>query len=157
HFGAAVYAAHYAAWACDWAQGGSDHVRLTQALALQVDGAETQAFSPFCLLSMSDDPVLHRRAAEMEARRIATTMRANRARPQAKDWPAARAALAAGKLRVGFVSADFRTHATSMLIVQALERLPRDRFEVVLYSHGADDGSALRKRMVDAADSFVDC
>jgi protein O-GlcNAc transferase len=157
HFGAAVYAAHYAAWACDWAQGGGDHERLTQALALQIDGAETAAFSPFCLLSMSDDPVLHRRAAEMEARRIATTMRANRARPQTRDWPAARAALAAGKVRIGFVSADFRTHATSMLIVRALERLPRDRFEVVLYSHGADDGSALRRRVVAAADGFADC
>ena len=157
HFGAAVYAAHYAAWACDWAQGGGDHERLLQALALQVDGAETPAFSPFCQLSMNDDPALHRRAAEMEARRIAVSVRGNSARVRPQAWPKALAALEQGRIRLGFVSADFRVHATSMLLVRTLERLPRDRFEVILYSHGVDDGSALRRRMVAAADRFVDC
>ncbi|MFY9511711.1 MAG: tetratricopeptide repeat protein [Rubrivivax sp.] len=157
HFGASVYAAHYAAWACDWAQGSGDHQRLTQALALQVEGAETPAFSPFCLLSMNDDAQMHRRAAQMEGRRILQYTQATHAAHIAKTWPQAEAALAAGKLRLGFVSADFRTHATSMLLVQTLERLPRERFEVHLYSHGKDDGSALRKRMEAACDSFVDC
>lgn len=155
HFGAAVYAAHYAAWACDWVQGRGDHERLTQALALQVDGSETPAFSPFCVLSMNDDPAMHRRAAAMEATRIARQMQAPAA--ATLQWPQAAAALAAGRLRVGFVSADFRTHATSMLLVQTLERLPRERFDIHLYSHGKDDGSALRQRMVAAADCFVDC
>lgn len=157
HFGAAVYAAHYAAWACDWAQGSGDMQRLMQALALQVDSTETAAFSPFCLLSMNDDALMHRRAAEMEARRISRHAQAAAAQAIATGWPQATAALAQGKLRVGFVSADFRTHATSMLLVQTLERLPRERFEVHLYSHGKDDGSALRQRIVAAADRFVDC
>jgi len=156
-FGAAVYAAHYAAWACDWAQGGGDHERLMQALALQVGGVETPAFSPFCLLSMNDDAAMHRRAAEMEARRIAQFVRANSGRAVPTAWPEAQAALAQGRLRIGFVSADFRTHATSMLLVQTLERLPRARFDIHLYSHGSDDGSALRQRMQAAADHFVDC
>jgi predicted O-linked N-acetylglucosamine transferase (SPINDLY family) len=154
-FGAAVYAAHYAAWACDWQQGRGDQERLAQALSLQVEGAPTLAFSPFCLLSMNDDPAMHRRAAAMEAQRIATQMQA----PDGAtlQWPQASAALPAGRLRVGFVSADFRIHATSMLLVQTLERLPRDRFEVHLYSHGKDDRSALRQRVEAAADAFVDC
>ncbi|MFO1270960.1 MAG: tetratricopeptide repeat protein [Rubrivivax sp.] len=157
HFGSAVYAAHYAAWACDWAQGEADLGRLEASLALQGPGVETPAFSPFCVLSMNDDAAMHRRAAEMEATRIAQLVRSGSAQGAARDWPQARAALAAGRLRVGFVSADFRTHATSMLLVQTLERLPRERFEVVLYSHGRDDGTALRARMVAAADRFVDC
>ncbi len=157
HFGGAVYAAHYAAWACDWAQGEGDAERLAQALALQVEGVEPPSFSPFCLLSMNDDAAMHRRAAEMESTRIARDVRAASARAVPTRWPEAEAALAAGKLKIGFVSADFRTHATSMLLVQTLERLPRDRFEVVLYSHGNDDGSALRRRMEGAATSFVDC
>jgi predicted O-linked N-acetylglucosamine transferase (SPINDLY family) len=44
-----------------------------------------------------------------------------------------------------------------MLLVRTLERIDRTRFEVVLYSHGPDDGSPLRKRMQAAADRFVDC
>jgi protein O-GlcNAc transferase len=156
-FGAAVYAAHYSAWACDWAQGSGDHERLSQALVLQVDGSESPAFSPFCLLSMNDDAAMHRRAAGMEARRIAQQVRASSGRARARAWPQAAAALAQGRLRLGLVSADFRTHATSILIVQTLERLPRERFEVVLYSHGSDDGTPLRQRMLAAADRFVDC
>ncbi len=156
HLGAAVYAAHYAAWACDWGQGSGDQQRLTQALALQVAGAETPAFSPFCMLSMNDDALMHRHAAEMEARRVSQQTQAASAHAAAATWPQAAGALAQGRLRLGFVSADFRTHATSMLLVQTLERLPRERFEVHLYSHGKDDGTALRRRMVAAADRFVD-
>jgi predicted O-linked N-acetylglucosamine transferase (SPINDLY family) len=157
HFGGAVYAAHYAAWACDWAQGEGDAERLAQSLALQREGVEPPSFSPFCLLSMNDDAAMHRRAAEMEAARIARDVRAASARNLPARWPEAEAALAAGKLKIGFVSADFRTHATSMLLVQTLERLPRERFEVVLYSHGKDDGTPLRRRMEGAATCFVDC
>ncbi|MCB1995734.1 MAG: glycosyltransferase [Burkholderiaceae bacterium] len=158
--GAAVYAAHYAAWACDWAQGAEDHQRMTAALALQAGRAETPPFSPFCMLSMNDDAAMHRQAAQTEAARIARVVRTTAAwtppSPGPEGYPEAAAALAAGRIRVGFVSADFRTHATSLLLVQTLERLDRSRFEPVLYSHGADDGSALRKRM-EAAATFVDC
>lgn len=163
--GAAVYAAHYAAWACDWTPGNSDPQRVEQALALaqarQDRPQDRSAFSPFCLLAMNDDAQMHRQAARLEAARIAALVR------QAAAWqpgergpagyPEAVAALRGGRIRVGFVSADFRTHATSLLLVQTLERLDRSRFEVVLYSHGPDDASALRHRMVAAADQFVDC
>jgi len=157
HFGAAVYAAHYAAWACDWSQGLDDQQRLANALSLQTDPTRTTSFSPFCLLSMNDDAGLHRAAAEIEAARIQRLVISGAGRGAYTSWPRAAEAVAAGRIRVGFVSADFRTHATSMLAVRTFEQLPRDRFEVVLYSHGADDGSALRERMVAAADRFVDC
>ncbi|MCB1997562.1 MAG: hypothetical protein KDG57_17110 [Rhodoferax sp.] len=159
--GAAVYAAHYAAWACDWAGNADDMARIERSLALLHGRAETPAFSPFCLLSMNDDAAMHLQAARMESARIARVVR------QAADWrapsfgsaghPEAAAALESSRIRVGFVSADFRTHATSLLLVQTLERLDRSRFEPVLYSHGPDDGSPLRHRMEAAAERFVDC
>lgn len=160
-FGAAVYAAHYAAWACDWSQGEQDHQRMTQALALQEGRSQTPPFSPFCLLSMNDDAAMHLRAARMEGARIARAAREaagwTAPDPGPAGWPMVMAALNQGRVRLGFVSADFRTHATSLLLVQTLERLDRRRFEVVLYSHGPDDGSPLRRRMEAAADRFVDC
>jgi predicted O-linked N-acetylglucosamine transferase (SPINDLY family) len=159
--GAAVYAAHYAAWACDWSQGEQDHARMVQALALQAGRDETPSFSPFCLLSMDDDAALHRRAAAMEATRIATLVRRTAGwtppEPGPAGYPEVMARLAEGRIRVGFVSADFRTHATSILLVQTLERLDRSRFEPILYSHGPDDASPLRRRMEAAVDHFVDC
>lgn len=157
HFGAAVYAAHYAAWACDWKQGEGDMQRMAQALALQTPSTPASGFSPFCLLSMNDDAAMHRRGAEMEGARIAQDHRRASTRTLPREHARARAALAEGRIRIGFVSADFRTHATSMLLVQTLERLPRARFEVFVYSHSDDDGSALRQRVVAAADHFVEC
>lgn len=159
--GAAVYAAHYAAWACDWGQVDADHGRLDASLALMAGQRQTPPFSPFCLLSMNDDAQLHLRAARIEAARLASRVR-EAAAWQAPErglagYPEAAAALADGRIRVGFVSADFRTHATSLLLVQTLERLDRSRFEVVLYSHGKDDGSPLRQRVVAAADRVVEC
>jgi predicted O-linked N-acetylglucosamine transferase (SPINDLY family) len=158
---AAVYTPHYAAWACDWRTLAEDEARMLKAITRQADGGKPQAFSPFCLLSMNDDAALHRRAASIEAVRIAQRVRVTTAwqppAPGLASYPLAAQSLAAGRIRIGFVSADFRTHATSMLLLQTLERLDRSRFEVVLYSHGIDDGSALRQRAVAAADRFVDC
>ena len=172
--GAAIYAAHYAAWACDWAQAGPDRVRLLEALDLQAGPLTAQGFSPFCLLSMDDDPALHQRVAGLEAARLASEIRQAAGWPlpqrpaapgQAEPalpasvarWPAAARALAQGRCRIGLVSADFRTHATGLLLVQTLEALDRSRFELLLYSHGEDDGTPLRQRIVAAADRFVDC
>ena len=133
--GAAIYAAHYGAWACDWAAAGDDEQRMANALSLQQGREETPPFSPFCLLAMNDDAAMHRRAATLEAQRIARAVRSGVA--ARADWRAPDPGpagypkvLAAPRCRIGFVSADFRTHATSMLLVQVLERLDRRRSAV---------------------------
>ena len=168
NFCAAVYAAHYAAWACDWQQTATDRERLLSALARQGAGAAGQAFSPFCLLAMDDDAMLHRRAAQLEAQRLTHEVRGQVAaqsqqQPQhglpvnQDSHPLAARRLVEGRCRVGLMSADFRTHATGLLLVQTLENLDRERFEVFLYASGDDDGTALRQRIEAAADCFVDC
>ena len=161
HFAAAVYAAHYAAWACDWQQTDADQQRLLAALAMQVPGRRARPFSPFCLLAMNDDAGLHRQAARLEAQRLAQEIRAQAgwadASGPAPGHPAAAAQMQTGRCRIGLMSADFRTHATGLLLVQTLENLDRERFELFLYSHGADDGTPLQQRIQAAADHFVDC
>ena len=158
---AALNAAHHADWACDWSAGAGDHARVQKSLSLQRGRTDTPAFSPFALLPMNDDAALHLRAATLQAARVARTVRQlvgwRAPAPGPAGHPQAAQALRSGRLRVGFVSADFRQHATSLLLVQTLERLPRERFEVVLYSNGADDGSPLRRRVEAAADRFVEC
>ncbi len=60
------------------------------------------------------------------------------------------------KITLGYLSADFQQHATAYLIAELFEQHDRARFEVVGYSYGADDGSAMRRRLVGAFDRFVD-
>jgi predicted O-linked N-acetylglucosamine transferase (SPINDLY family) len=60
------------------------------------------------------------------------------------------------RLRIGYLSSDFHTHATAALLADVLEQRDRERFEVVLFSHGRDDASPMRQRIEAACDRFVD-
>jgi predicted O-linked N-acetylglucosamine transferase (SPINDLY family) len=61
------------------------------------------------------------------------------------------------KLRIGYLSSDFRIHAVAYLIVELFELHDRSRFEVYGYSTGIDDKSDIRKRIAAAFDRFVEC
>ena len=73
-----------------------------------------------------------------------------------KDLGAGKASPAERRLRVGFMSADFRLHAVGLLVPQVFELLDRERVEVFGYSIGEDDHSDIRARMVRAFDHFAD-
>ena len=60
------------------------------------------------------------------------------------------------KLRVGYLSADFRLHPLASLISELIELHDRNTFEVYAYSYGLNDKSPERKRLERAFDSFVD-
>ena len=61
-----------------------------------------------------------------------------------------------GRLRIGYLSADFHQHATSQLLAQMLECHDASAFEVTLFSTGPDDGSEMRTRIKAAAEHFED-
>lgn len=70
--------------------------------------------------------------------------------------PPERRALGGGHLRVGYLSSDFFDHPTAVLVAGVLEAHDRSRYDVVAYSTGPDDGSALRRRVAAACERFVD-
>jgi predicted O-linked N-acetylglucosamine transferase (SPINDLY family) len=60
------------------------------------------------------------------------------------------------KLRIGYLSADFRDHPVGQLVVETIEFHDRNRFEVFGYSYGVDDRSSIRRRLQGAFDTFRD-
>jgi predicted O-linked N-acetylglucosamine transferase (SPINDLY family) len=60
------------------------------------------------------------------------------------------------KTTLGYLSADFHSHATAYLIAELFEKHDRQRFQVFGYSCGADDGSPMRRRLIKAFDRFSD-
>jgi predicted O-linked N-acetylglucosamine transferase (SPINDLY family) len=60
------------------------------------------------------------------------------------------------KLRVAYLSSDFRFHPVATAIVELLERHDRSRFEILGVSLGRDDASEIRARLVRAFDAFHD-
>lgn len=131
--------------ACRWPQAEAELAELQARTAALAPG-QPMEHAAFACAVLSDDPAFQRRAAEHHALHVARQVRPLPARmPRAHD----------GRLRLGYLSADFHTHATSQLMVQMLQAHDRSRFEVSLFSSGPDDGSPMRRRIEAASEHFV--
>ncbi|GGF66970.1 hypothetical protein GCM10007301_28250 [Azorhizobium oxalatiphilum] len=128
---------------CQWRDTEAEEAELGHALART--GART---GPFLLLSMHLTAQDNLRAARVWAKGV---------RMEDKDkLPPAPPAEPGRRIRVGYLSSDFYAHATAFLAVEMLERHDRATFEIFGYSHGPDDKSAMRQRVIDAFDHFVE-
>ncbi len=126
---------------CDWSRLAELQQRLLAACAAD------RAVEPLLMLHVTDDPNLQRKAAQAYWRTLVA--------PSAPPSP--RIARRDGaKIRVGYLSADFRQHPMVSVIAEAIELHDRARFEVTGLSYGQDDGSPQRRRMERAFDRFVD-
>jgi len=134
---------HLKQYACDW----SDLAALEQRLLGTFEQAGRN-ISPFTLLSLPST-----RAQQLVAARRASDAVAARVSPLPRQ---ARAPLAGRRLRLGYLSADFHMHATACLMAELFEAHDTDRFELFAYSYGPDDGSPMRRRLVQAFEHFVD-
>jgi protein O-GlcNAc transferase len=60
-----------------------------------------------------------------------------------------------GRIRIGYVSGEFRAQATMYLMAGLFESHDRTRFEVFAFDNGRDDGSLMRQRVVAGFDKFI--
>ncbi len=60
------------------------------------------------------------------------------------------------RLRLGYISSDFCTHAVAFMIAELFELHDRKNFEIFGYSTGLDDQSAIRSRLIASFDTFRD-
>ena len=60
------------------------------------------------------------------------------------------------KIRVGYLSGEFRSHATSYLLVGVLEAHDKAQFEVYGIDNGWDDKSEIRRRINASVHSIID-
>ncbi len=127
--------------ACDW--------RGLPTLESELIGrlrAGALGMPPFGFLAVDTTPADQRAAGERWARLKAHGV-------TAVERPAVPGG---GRLRIGYLSADFHEHATAYLMAELLERHDRTGFAVTAYSTGIDDGSPMRRRLTAAVERFVD-
>jgi predicted O-linked N-acetylglucosamine transferase (SPINDLY family) len=60
------------------------------------------------------------------------------------------------RIRLAYISPDFREHPVCHLIAGVIENHDKSRFELFAVSLGIDDGSRLRSRMLSAFEHFLD-
>lgn len=138
-FGAALMA-HRAA--CDWPRIEQLRPAIEQSIR---DG--DAVIPPFNLLGLTPGPDLQWLCAKNFMRRGLA--------PAANPFPR-RQRPPSDKIRLAYVSGDFRRHPVGYLVTELLERHDRERFEVVGISYGPDDGSEERRRLIGACDQFHD-
>jgi protein O-GlcNAc transferase len=133
---------YHCARACDWSDGGAAEARL---LAMVRQNAR---IPPFVLLATAATAADQWQCARAWAETFAV------AAPQVFRHDAS--SPRSGRLRVGYLSADFHAHATAYLIAELIERHDRSRFEIYGYSYGPVSGDPMRARLVAAFDRFAD-
>jgi predicted O-linked N-acetylglucosamine transferase (SPINDLY family) len=128
--------------ACDWR--GLDTVA---AKAIRDIREGKRVATPIALFSVSDSPADH----AMCSRIIMADKHPGAASPLWRGEPYRHP-----RIRVAYISADFNAHAVATLMAGVFEQHDRTRFETIAISHGRDDGSALRTRLIRAFDRFID-
>jgi len=60
------------------------------------------------------------------------------------------------RIRVGYLSMDFRSHPMAYLMTEILEKHDRSKFEISAYSFGPADDSPERQKFRDVCDHFIE-
>ncbi len=102
---------------------------------------------PFLVLTLIDDPELHRKTAEAYLKQKY---------PQSHVLPKIQRYPQHAKLRVGYFSADFRDHPVSGLSAELYERHDRNQFEIHAFSFGPDTQDEWNLRIKAGVDYFHD-
>jgi protein O-GlcNAc transferase len=128
-------------FSCDWRRREDDQQLITDSL---------RAGDPIIA------PFFHRALCDSEAENLLY------AQLVAKDFPCQEQPLWRGevyrhdKIRIAYVSADFRDHVVADAMVGVFEHHDKARFEVTAISLGPNDGSQMRRRLETAFDRFLD-
>lgn len=131
---------HARRYLCDW--DGLDALDR-QLIALAEDPAGDPRLSPMVALCLPLSP----------AARLTAVRRWSKAK--LPEPIAARTSHVRGeRLRVGYLSSDFRDHPTGRLMVGLFEQHDRRRVEVFGYSYGPREQSPLRRRIENAFDRW---
>ncbi len=104
------------------------------------------AVGPFGYLAVAESEALLRRCAEIYAARHF---------PGTAGGPGAAPPPRRARIRVGYVSGEFRDHATARLMAELWELHDKNRFEILAFDNGWDDGSPMRTRISNAFQEII--
>jgi predicted O-linked N-acetylglucosamine transferase (SPINDLY family) len=141
HLNALNNALHLARRLCDWSGDAAALDRF-----IQVFRATDAVSSPFNMLSFE---VTAADLLDGARRLVRHTTRPVARRPAGPRDPG-------GRIRVGYVSADFTEHPVAFLIAEIFELHDRDGFEITGYSCGPPVNTPMRDRLIRGFDRFVD-
>jgi protein O-GlcNAc transferase len=126
---------------CNWDDFEAERAHLISSLR------QRRVVQPFDFLSVS---------SSSEDQYSCARLFSERSWPQADEEPEFRARPAHNRIRVAYLSADFRQHPMSFLMADIFEGHDRSRFDMTAVSIGQDDGSPMRQRLMTSFEHFID-
>ena len=127
---------------CSW-----DGLSALEQSLISASQSDRWAASPFPMLAIGDDSPMQLAAAKHFCRNAI----GNSLSPL---WTGQK--YRHDKIRLAYLSGDYREHPVAYLIAELFELHDRSRFELVAISFGPDDRSPMRQRMERAFDRFID-
>ena len=127
---------------CDWSDYESLSKQIVEGVRSGLRSSKSLAF-----MSFSDSAEDHLRVAKTFAQHFCP-------KQAVSYWQGER--YRHKKIRIAYVSPDLREHPVCHLMAGVFERHDKNRFETIAISLSMDDGSRLRKRMLDTFDRFID-
>ncbi len=127
---------------CEWRDLGEEKAKISTGLS-----AGHRVIQPFGNLMVSEDPAEQAQCARIWMADHHRTPPAALGRGQRYGHK---------KIRVAYLSGDFRIHPVGQLMAGIFEEHDKTRFEMIGVSFGPDDKSNLRDRIARAFDEFVD-
>lgn len=152
HVAALAVLVHAMQHACRW-EGLTE---LSRRVSAALDGespAPAVPVPPFSFLSLA---TVTTSAQQLCCSRQWVDQELNKVQEIGRRQAATRPPSLKPKLTIGYLSADFHEHATAYLVTELLEKHDRERFTIIGYSFGPDDGSPIRKRIMNACEKFVE-
>jgi len=127
---------------CSWSSLAEDYENISNKVL-----ASESVATPFSLLALSDDPLLHRKSSEIF---INSKYPFNPVLGPILKRPTSE------KIRLGYFSADFHNHATGYLMAELFELHDKSRYELVGFSFGPITDDEMRKRLKESFNHFVE-
>ena len=127
--------------ACDWNKLQNLREKIIQGVREGRPVCKSMAFT-----AISDDPCEQINCARIFAKRFYNTLK--------PVWQGE--IYDHKKIRVAYISPDFREHPVGYLLAGILEQHDSNRFQIAGLSLGLDDGSELRRRIKSAMHEFID-
>ena len=127
---------------CMW----DDLPKLCHELTEKINN-EKKVSSPFILLSLIDDPAIHRKAAEIYS---------HSEFPKYDIFPKITRYHDHKVIKIGYFSADFNNHPVSSLSAELYEIHDRKKFEIHAFSFGKDTKDEFNIRIKKGVDHFHD-
>ena len=136
----------------DWKALETILPRLHQQTIDALQKNQVPAEQPLALISQTTDLALSLAVTRTYSQSIAA-----RATSAAKPYVQQRRHVSSdGLTTIGYLSADFRSHAVAHQCVDLFKQHDRRKFRICAFSVGPDDNSDYRRRIAQSCDRFVD-